>query len=126
MHAACRSIRPQACLQRDDYQDQMWWTTFDPDNRFVAYELERRWNDKLIEVHRLEEELEAFDRRRQVTSSEEERAHLVRLGADLELAWSHPAATVETRKRIVRAVPHEIVVRIEDGCIAAVLHWRVR
>jgi excisionase family DNA binding protein len=48
----------------------------------------------------------------------------VRLGADLELAWSHPAATIATRKRIVRAVLHEIVVRIEDGCIAAVLHWR--
>jgi hypothetical protein len=28
----------------------------DPDNRLVASELERRWNDKLIEARRLEDE----------------------------------------------------------------------
>jgi len=115
---ALKQMRYEASLARRQYD------AVDPDNRLVASELERRWNDKLIEVHRLEEELGAFDRQRQVTFSEDERAHLVRLGADLELAWSHPAATIETRKRIVRAVLHEIVVRIEDGCIAAVLHWR--
>jgi len=37
----------------------------DPDNRLVASELERRWNDKLIEALRLEDELEAFDTQRQ-------------------------------------------------------------
>ena len=39
----------------------------------------------------------------------------MQLGADLELAWSHPAATAATRKRILRVAVHEIVVRIEDG-----------
>ena len=48
----------------------------------------------------------------------------MRLGADLELAWSHPAATTATRKRIVRAVLNEIVVRIEDGYVELVLHWQ--
>jgi len=48
----------------------------------------------------------------------------MRLGADLEQAWSHPAATTATRKRIVRAVPNEIVVRIDDGYIDLVLHWQ--
>ena len=37
----------------------------DPDNCLVASELERRWNDKLIEARRLEDELEAFDTQRQ-------------------------------------------------------------
>jgi excisionase family DNA binding protein len=48
----------------------------------------------------------------------------MRLGADLEQAWSHPAATTATRKRIVRAVLNEIVVRIDDGYIDLVLHWQ--
>ena len=48
----------------------------------------------------------------------------MRLGADLELAWSHPAATAETRKRILRTALHEIVVRIEGGVIEMVLHWQ--
>jgi hypothetical protein len=41
----------------------------------------------------------------------------MRLGADLEQAWSHLAATTPTRKRIVRAVLNEIVVRVVDGYI---------
>jgi len=48
----------------------------------------------------------------------------MRLGADLELAWSHPAATAQTRKRILRTALHEIVVRIEGGFIQMVLHWQ--
>src|SRR5712672_2823792 len=49
---------------------------------------------------------------------------LLQLGADLELAWSHPAATAATRKRILRTALHEIVVRIEGGFIQMILHWQ--
>ena len=35
-----------------------------------------------------------------------------------------PAATAETRKRILRTALHEIVVRIEGGFIQLVLHWQ--
>jgi len=94
----------------------------DPDNRLVASELERRWNEKLIEVGRLEDELEAFDKQPQPVLDERERERLMRLGADLEIAWSHPAATTATRKRIVRAVLHEIVARVENDRIEMVLH----
>jgi hypothetical protein len=55
---------------------------------------------------------------------EKERGHPMRLGADLELAWSHPAATSTTRKRIIRAALSEIVVRIEGGFIEMILHWQ--
>ena len=33
----------------------------DPDNRLVAGELERRWNDKLTQLHDLEIQLESVD-----------------------------------------------------------------
>ena len=81
-------------------------------------------NDKLIEARRLEDELEAFDTQRQPVLGEQEREHLMRLGADLGIARSHPAATVATRKRIVRAVLHEIVVHVENDRIEMVLHWQ--
>ena len=48
----------------------------------------------------------------------------MRLGHDLELAWSHPAATSATRKRILRAALNEIVVRVEAEHIEMVLHWQ--
>jgi hypothetical protein len=96
----------------------------DPDNRLVASELERRWNAALQVVHRLEGEIAALEARKPAPVGEKERRLLMQLGADLELAWSHPAATAATRKRILRAALHEIVARIEGGFIEMVLHWQ--
>ena len=76
------------------------------------------------EAMRLEDEFEAIEQQRPLVLGDEERDRLLRLGADLETAWSHPAATMATRKRIVRAVLHEIVVRVENGFVDMVLHWR--
>jgi DNA invertase Pin-like site-specific DNA recombinase len=86
----------------------------DPANRLVAGELERR----------IEGEIAVLVARKPALLSEQERQHLMLLGADLELAWSHPAATAATRKRILRAAVHEIVVRIEGGFIQMILHWQ--
>jgi hypothetical protein len=96
----------------------------DPDNRLVASELERRWNEALQVVHRLEGEVAALEARKPAPLGEKERRLLMQLGADLELAWSHPAATAATRKRVLRAALHEIVARIEGGFIEMVLHWQ--
>ena len=96
----------------------------DPANRLVAGELERRWNEALQVVHRIEGEIAALEARKPAPLGEKERRHLLQLGADLELAWSHPAATAATRKRILRAALYEVVVRIEGGLIEIVLHWQ--
>jgi DNA invertase Pin-like site-specific DNA recombinase len=96
----------------------------DPDNRLVAGELERRWNEALQVVRRLEDEITALATRKPAPLGDTERRHLMQLGADLELAWLHPAATAATRKRILRAALHEIVVRIGGGFIEMVLHWQ--
>jgi len=95
----------------------------DPANRLVAGELERRWNEALQAVHRIEGEIAAIEARKPAPLGEKERRQLMQLGADLDLAWSHPAATAATRKRILRAALHEIVVRVEGGFIQMVLHW---
>jgi DNA invertase Pin-like site-specific DNA recombinase len=96
----------------------------DPANRLVAGELERRWNEALQGIHRLESEIDVLEAKKPPPLGEAERQHLMRLGADLQLAWSHPAASTATRKRILRAALHEIVARIENGFIEIVLHWQ--
>jgi excisionase family DNA binding protein len=94
----------------------------DPGNRLVAAELERRWNERLVEFHDLEDQLSA--QAEPEAPSVEERDRLMALGDDLERAWHHPDATAETRKRILRAALVEIVVRLADDAIQLVLHWR--
>ena len=96
----------------------------DPTNRLVAGELERRWNKALQAVHRIEGEIAAIVAAQPPPLGERERQQLMQLGADLELAWSHPGATAATRKRILRTALNEIVVRKEDAVINMVLHWQ--
>jgi hypothetical protein len=96
----------------------------DPANRLVAGELERRWNEALQTICRIESEIASIVAAKPPVLGEEERQKLMQLGADLELAWSHPAATAATRKRILRAALNEIVVRKEGSDINMVLHWK--
>jgi DNA invertase Pin-like site-specific DNA recombinase len=96
----------------------------DPDNRLVAAELERRWNECLEAVCRLETDLSNAHLSAPSALSQQERQSLLALGADLSRAWDHPKASAETRKRIVRTVLKEILVRVQDGQIQMVLHWQ--
>jgi DNA invertase Pin-like site-specific DNA recombinase len=96
----------------------------DPANRLVAGELERRWNEALQVVRRLESEMAAIVAAKPPPLGERERQQLMQLGADLDLAWSHPAATAATRKRILRTALNEIVVRREGAVISMVVHWQ--
>jgi len=96
----------------------------DPANRLVTSELERRWNEALQAVHRIEGEIAAIVSSKPPPLGERERQQLMQLGADLDLAWSHPAATAATRKRILRTTLNEIVVRREGAIINMVLHWQ--
>jgi DNA invertase Pin-like site-specific DNA recombinase len=114
---ALQQARYEAAHARRQYD------AVDPANRLVAGELERRWNKALQIVHRIEGEIAALEARKPAPLGQRERQHLMELGADLELAWSHPAATTETRKRILRATLNEIIVRKEGGSVEMVLHW---
>jgi hypothetical protein len=82
LELALKQARYEAALARRQYD------AVDPDNRLVASELERRWNEKLIAVRQLEDEFEAIEQQRPLVLGEEERDRLLRLGADLETAWS--------------------------------------
>ena len=96
----------------------------DPANRLVACELERRWNEALQGVVKFEGEIAAMIARRPQPLGGPERQQLMALGADIKRAWSHPAASAATRKRILRAALSEVVVRRDGAVIHAVLHWQ--
>ena len=103
---------------------QRQYDAVDPDNRLVAGELERRWNATLAAVKAIEAELETLVRQRPEALGDDERQRLLHMGSDLEAAWDHPLATAATRKRIIRAVLNEIVVRVEEDQIRLLLHWQ--
>jgi excisionase family DNA binding protein len=114
---ALEQARFEAALARRQYD------AVDPDNRLVAGELERRWDERLKEERRLREELDAFGATQSPGVSQAERDALLRLGADVERAWRAEGATIATRKRIVRMLIEEIVVRVENDGLDLVIRW---
>jgi hypothetical protein len=75
-------------------------------------------------VHRIESDIAALEAKKPAPLGEVEQQQLMQLGTDLALAWSHPAATSATRKRILRTALSEIVVRVEAENIEMILHWQ--
>jgi hypothetical protein len=103
---------------------QRQYDAVDPDNRLVAGELERRWNEHLQVARTIETERDALAARPPVTLNAAERDRLLALGADVERAWNSPGATAVTRKQIIRTLVDEIVVRVQDDALDLVVRWQ--
>jgi hypothetical protein len=116
---ALRQARFEAARAHRQYD------AINPDNRLVAEELERRWNERLAALRSLETEINQLDAGTElllITSVDRER--LMALGRDVAAAWDSSGATPETRKKIIRAVITEIVVDVVGETLEMVVHWR--
>ena len=125
--ASDRRRQIELALQQARFESERARRQYDavePENRIVVAELERRWNQRLLTVHELQAKLERIDEQPRQSLSEAERSELLRLGTDLEHAWNHPAATAETRKRILRTLLVEVVASVVDNEIHLLVHWQ--
>jgi DNA invertase Pin-like site-specific DNA recombinase len=118
----------QLALEKARYEArraQRQFDATDPENRLVAGELERRWNQALEQVSDLESRVLAL-RTQSEPLSQGEKERLLALGGDLRLLWQQAAAPVVLKKRILRTVLEEIVVNNTDDPPQHVLHlhWK--
>jgi DNA invertase Pin-like site-specific DNA recombinase len=120
-----------AALQRDleaaryaARRAQKQYDAADPDNRLVADELERRWNEALQRVREVEQQIEQQGHRQAPTPSRPE--EFAALAAGLEAVWQHPDADARLKKRIVRTLIREVVVDVDAaaGEVILVIHWK--
>jgi DNA invertase Pin-like site-specific DNA recombinase len=119
MENAIQQAQYEAARARRQYD------AVDPDNRLVAGELERRWNEKLVQLRDLEVQRDSLDQTKPApTLSAEDRMRLMALGKDLIKAWNSPGASIEIRKKIIRLLVKEIIVDVVDDKIALVIHWQ--
>src|SRR6516165_643752 len=96
----------------------------DPENRLVAGELERRWNERLAGVRVLEDQLAQINAQPVGFVGAEDRERLLTLGADLTLAWNRPSVSIETRKKIIRLLICEIIVDVVEDRLDLIIHWQ--
>jgi DNA invertase Pin-like site-specific DNA recombinase len=104
---------------------QKQYDATDPENRLVASELERRWNQALEKVQELELGIEQ-QAQRQSNEPLPTRQEFEELAGELEGVWNHPDGDVGLKKRIVRTLIQEVVADVdaEGGEIIAVIHWK--
>lgn len=91
---------------------QKQYDAADPDNRLVADELERRWNQALKRV----EELEVRIQQHRGASTEHTSAtfsEFADLAEELEAAWNDENSDARLKKRIVRALIREVIAGID-------------
>jgi len=95
----------------------------DPRNRMVASELERRWNEKLVEVQELKGRIEELNSRTRALTPAQER-EIMGLGERFGLVWESEACPIVVKKRIIRTVIEEIVADEQEEQLVLVVHWK--
>ena len=96
----------------------------DPENRFVAGELETRWNRALTRVTEFERRIVKHDAAAQ-PRSELPPIDFSTLADNFRSVWSAPTTDARLKKRIVRTLIHEVMADLDDGAAEIVLtvHW---
>lgn len=105
----------QLQVEKAEYEAQRaerQYNAVEPENRTVARELERRWNERLVELETVRARATAARAGQQPLTKEElARAHT--LGNDLGQIWHAPTTTVRDRKRLLRCLIEEVQLRTE-------------
>src|SRR3984957_2308568 len=94
----------------------------DPDNRLIAAQLEKNWEDALRRV----QDLEA---RRVVGKPPDVKGDpsaFTNLADNLSAAWDAPGVTMRARQQLLRTLITEIVVDVDDDArdVVLTIHWR--
>ena len=137
---AAQAVETQDNVRRDDAREAMvrdleaaryatdrafrQYDAADPENRFVAGELETRWNRALTRVAEFERRIVDHDAAAQ-PRSELPPIDFSTLAHNFRSVWSAPTTDARLKKRIVRTLIHEVMANLDDGAAEIVLtvHW---
>jgi DNA invertase Pin-like site-specific DNA recombinase len=112
-------------LQRADYEVQLArkrYEQVDPENRLVASTLEQRWNDALIELEDVKNQIAELQKKENIINSQQ-RVDVLRLAEDLPRLWRCDTTSSKDKKRILQLLIQDITVeKPERG--RAILHVR--
>jgi DNA invertase Pin-like site-specific DNA recombinase len=118
----------QQRLERAHYEAERaarQYGTVEPENRLVARELERQWEEALRH-EQLEQEAYARFRREQPSElTPGERDAIRRLAHDLPSLWVAPETTPQDRQEIVRLLLEQVTVTVQGDSelVDVTLHW---
>ncbi len=95
-----------------------------PENRLVADSLEQRWNRKLAQLDRLEEEYARNCKAQGSALSAQDRDQIMALASDLPRVWKDPRTSARDRKRMVRLLVEDVTLTREGDSIRIAIRWK--
>src|SRR5262249_52459570 len=115
--------RERAAIEVDRAARQ--YQACEPENRLVARELERRWEETLKQKRRLDDEDDPFERWAPAELSDKALSSIHALAADLPAVWSAPTTTPVDRQRIARLLLERVVITVDKASarVDVTLQW---
>ena len=115
-------------LERCQYEAdraQRQYQAVEPENRLVARELERQWEQSLQQVKALSEDYARFRQTHPVTLSDKERELIRSLSENLPALWSASTTSASDRQRVLRLLIQRITVHVHDSSehVDVTLEW---
>ena len=94
-----------------------------PENRLVADNLEKRWNDKLRALAEAENAYAQWKEQNRFDVSPVAREELLRFVRDFPALWSHPQTTSRDRKQMLRLMIQDVTLLRQDD-IRVCIRWK--
>jgi hypothetical protein len=117
----------QLRIERAQYEADLARRRFlavDPENRLVARNLERDWNEKLTEIERLEREYATSPRPTALLASPEERERVLALAQDMPTVWQASTTTYVERKQLLRFLIKDVTLAKRETTIHIGIRWQ--
>ena len=113
-------------IERVEYEAQRaerQYMAVEPENRVVARELERRWEQALRELERVRVEAgQAIDSPELLSGDDLDKVHL--LGQELQAVWNEDTTTNRDRKRLLRCLIEEVQLSTGEDHYAVRIVWK--
>lgn len=87
---------------------QRRYMSVDPNNRLVAAQLEKEWNQALANLRTAEGDYEEQRQANQLTLGNEQKAQILGLATDFPKLWNDPNTSPRDRKRLLRLLVEDV------------------
>ena len=94
-----------------------------PENRLVADNLERQWNEKLVQLAQAEEDYARAAKKEGPELTNEDRQRIRTLASDLPQLWKDPRTSARDRKRMIRLLVEDVTLQ-RDKTIRVHIRWK--
>ena len=119
-----RAKRAQIARLREDAElAQRQFLLVRPENRLVADNLERHWNEALQRLAAAEEAYAGADKTRTPPVTPEMKERVAALLADLPRVWNDPRTPARDRKRMLRLLIEDVTL-LRDHVVRVSIRWR--